>query len=69
MALLNEGVEVWRPVEAIEVGDGIFQIVSENPDPTDEEWEFTTGDIVRCALKSFSDGSGLVAVERVNSVS
>jgi hypothetical protein len=65
IALLDEGVEVWRPVEAIEVGNGVYRIVSENQAPDDERWEFTTEELVRCVPKSFSDGSTyFVAVER-----
>ena len=65
VALLNEGIPVWRPVDAIALEDGLYQIVSENPDPTDEQWEFSTGDTVRCVPKSFGNSAGLVAVERV----
>jgi hypothetical protein len=65
VALLNEGTAVWRPVEAIVVGDGLYRIVSKNPNPDDEQWEFTTGDIVQCITKSLSGGSRLVAVEKV----
>jgi len=66
VALLNEGVNVWRPVQAIVVGDEVYQIVSENEAPGDEQWEFSTGDLVRCVRKSFSGGStGSVAVQRI----
>jgi hypothetical protein len=62
--LLNEGVEVWRPVEAELIEDGIYRILSVNDDPNDEEWQFQTGMIVRCENKTFSDGeTKLVAVE------
>ena len=66
--LLDEGTDVWRPIEAIPVGDGVYRIVSENPDPEAEHWQFSTGDLVRCELKSLSEGSDyqnrLVAVEK-----
>jgi hypothetical protein len=68
VALLNEGTSVWRPVAAIPVGDGMYQIVSENDDPEDEQWEFSTGDVVLCVSRTFGNGSGLVAVRRINRV-
>ena len=64
--LPDEAVDVWRPVEAERVDEDSYRIVSENPDPDDERWEFSTGEIVRCVPKVFSGGErGLVAVERV----
>ena len=64
VAILDEGTDVWRPVEAVEVSKGLFRIVSKNAHPDNEHWEFTTGEIVRCQSKEFSGGSvGLVAVE------
>ena len=66
--LPDEAVDVWRPVEAERVDEALYRIISENPDPEDERWEFATGEIVRCVPKVFSDGEGhLVAVERVGS--
>lgn len=67
VALLGEGVDVWRPVNAIAKENGIYQIISENRAPDDEHWEFTTGDLVRCVEKQFSESpSGLVAVAKVD---
>jgi hypothetical protein len=64
--LLNEGVEVWRPVEAELIEDGIYKILSVNDDPDNEAWQFQTGMIVRCENKTFSDGeTKLVAIESV----
>ncbi len=64
--LLNEGIDVWRPVQAVALEGGLYKIVSKNPDPDGEHWEFTTGDIVRCVEKTLTDirtpGSCLVAV-------
>lgn len=65
--LRNEGVDVWRPVEAERVRADLYRIVSVNGDPVDEEWRFHTGDVVRCEARAFSEGrTGLVAVERVS---
>jgi len=64
--LPDEAVDVWRPVDAEPVDEQAYRIVSTNPEPEDERWEFSTGEVVRCVLKVFSGGErGLVAVERV----
>jgi hypothetical protein len=34
----------------------LYRIVSENPDPINERWEFQTGDKVRCKRSRFDDG-------------
>ncbi|MGC4029015.1 MAG: hypothetical protein QM696_09105 [Steroidobacteraceae bacterium] len=46
--LLNEGVDVWRPVQALRRAGGVFLIVSKNDDPELEDWEFPSGSLVRC---------------------
>jgi hypothetical protein len=62
--LLNEGVDVWRPVEAAPAAsDARFRIVT--PCPEEEDWEFQPGDVVRCEMRTLSGGPCLVAVERV----
>jgi hypothetical protein len=58
--LLDEGVECWRPVQALEKPPGCFKIVG--PVPEDERWEFEPGQLVRCRL---DDARTLVAVERI----
>lgn len=68
VCLPNEGVRVWRPVDAEPVGDA-FRIVSECPD--DEQWEFQPGDVVRCEMRMLTErgpaqaGPNLAAVERL----
>lgn len=63
--LLDEGVDVWRPIQARCVGESQYRILSRNVSPEDEHWEFSTGDVVRCVSKAFDDGEALVAVERL----
>jgi len=65
--LLDEAVNVWRPVDAEHIDGDKFRIVSNNPDPDDEHWQFKTGEIVRCRPRKFADGAGLVAIERLES--
>lgn len=65
--LEGEGVDVWRPVQAFKLEDDLYQIVSENPDPQDECWQFSMGDIVRCKEHVFADGTAaFVAVEKIS---
>jgi hypothetical protein len=61
--LLDEGVDVWRPVEAVRDGDAFRLPVSA---PEGEHWQFPPGSRVRCALRELSDGQTLVAVELAN---
>jgi hypothetical protein len=66
IAIMGEGVDMWRPVDADDLGNGTYRIVSINPDPNTERWRFETGDIVRVGRRRFADGTiGVVAVERV----
>jgi hypothetical protein len=62
VALLDEGIDVWRPVEAQPEGE-FYRIVGSVPE--DEKWAFDPGSLVRCEPREFADGSGLVAVEAV----
>lgn len=65
--LVNEPSMMWKPVEALVMGDDTYQILSENPDPEGQKWQFRTGDIVRCEAHTFMNGSqGMIAVEKVN---
>jgi hypothetical protein len=62
MPLLNEGVNVWRPVEATPMSEDTYQVMGEMPDI--EEWAFAPGTVVRCELKTFDDGEErMTAVE------
>ena len=61
--LLNEGTDVWRPVEAQHLGEDRYRILSENEEPDDEEWQFPSGAVVRCRQQRLSGGDRLVAFE------
>ena len=64
--LLDEGTDVWRPIQAIDMGNNIFTILStENYDLEDETWEFLPKSIVRCEMQNLSIGNVLVAIEKV----
>ena len=51
MQLLDEGTDVWRPVQAETLAGGLFRVLG--PVPQDEKWAFSPGAIVLCKL---SDG-------------
>ena len=63
VALLNEGTDVWRSVQALRRANGVFEIVSRNDDPESEHWQFSCGSLVRCAERNLAHGVALVAVE------
>jgi hypothetical protein len=42
--LLNEGVDVWRPVKATKLTTDTYRI--EGPIPDDEKWAFAPGSVV-----------------------
>lgn len=62
--LLDEGVDVWRPVDAECIGQGRYVITSEAPDPETEVWEFNPGEEVLCRTRALSEGEALVAWRR-----
>jgi len=63
MPLLNEGVDVWRPVEATRLSADTYRVEGEIPD--DEEWAFAPGVVVRCQRQTFSEGEVGVAAIRI----
>jgi hypothetical protein len=61
MPLLNEGTDVWRPVEALHIMGDRYQIADAVPEG--EEWAFAPGSYVTCGWKVFSDGQqALIAI-------
>jgi hypothetical protein len=60
MPLMNEGVDVWRPVEAMKVTDLGYMVTEKAPD--DEEWVFQPGHILRCEEREVAGETQLVAV-------
>jgi hypothetical protein len=62
--LLDEGVSVWRPLEADHLGGDRYRLIGEQPD--DEVWPFVVGDVVKCELRTLSGGITLVAYEKAN---
>ena len=61
--MLNEGTQVWRPMEAEKLKENIYKIESyPTYDPIDEELKFNQGDIVNCERRKFGDKELLVAI-------
>jgi hypothetical protein len=66
VALLDEGVNVWRPAPALKVGSDRYVILRpDDYDPDFEVWEFPPGTMVECEMKRISDGEILAAVRPV----
>ncbi len=63
--LLDEGVEVRRPVRAEHVGGDVYRIVDQPYERDEETWEFEPGDVVRCEPMPSSEGTILAATRRV----
>lgn len=64
--LPDEAVDTWRPTQAIDLGDGLYQILAtDNYDPEDEVWEFVPGTIVKVEDKQLYSGVVPVAVKAV----
>lgn len=61
VSLLNEGVDVWRPVQAEHLHDNVYRIADQPYDRETETWQFEPGDVVVCELIASSDGRILAA--------
>ena len=65
--LLNEGVNVWRPVRAKKLKKNIYQILNDNEyDEEDEKWEFWPGAKVLCEKRKVHDGIIIIAVKEID---
>jgi hypothetical protein len=60
VALLDEGVAVWRPAAAEQVTSDLYRLLGSVP--PSESWQFQPGAIVRCEVRTLSGGPVLVAV-------
>ena len=63
--LVDEGVDVRRPVEAVQLSESTYEIPSSTQVPEEEQWLFQPGSVVRCEVRRFYEGEHLVAVEEV----
>jgi hypothetical protein len=67
MPLLNEGTDVWRPVDATPLSADTYRVEGEMPN--DEQWMFAPGTIVHCKRKMLTEGEGLTAIGSLSSAS
>ncbi|UXN02960.1 DUF2169 domain-containing protein [Bartonella sp. HY406] len=65
--LLDEPIDVWRPVNALWHGNDTYFIHMQQAVHTDENWEFKPNEKVICKYQTFLNGECLIAVERDNS--
>ena len=63
--LLEEEIDVWRPVAAERLSDSTFQL-SDTPTPEDEVWSFQPGDVVVAQHRGGLPDGPLIAVARVS---
>jgi uncharacterized membrane protein len=59
--LVGEGLNMLRSVRAEHMGRDYYRIIE--PMPESEQWEYGSGQVVRCRKKNLSSGKALVAVE------
>lgn len=64
VSLLDEGIDVWRPANATQVGPMTYLLEPQSYDANHERWEFLPGTIVECQHKQLSGGMVLVAVRQ-----
>ena len=68
IALLDEGVDVWRPVQAERLSDNMYRIFSQPYDRTAESWQFEPGDVVVCEMVESGEGRILAATRKAGPV-
>lgn len=62
--LLDEGVDVWRPVRAIRLTEETYRIIEQPYDREIETWRFEPGDEVFCEMIEMYEGRALTATRR-----
>ena len=67
VALLDESVTVWRPVQAEHLGSNHYRIISQPYDRSIEKWQFEPGEEVECDLIESSDGIIMAAIRKASS--
>ena len=65
--LLDEGVDVWRPIKAERLSSDAHRILDQPYDRATEAWEFGPGHEVGCEMVSSSDGEILAATRLTSS--
>lgn len=60
--LLDEGLDVWRPVRAIEISPACFKIIESESQESGEIWQFNEGQEVLVENRLLDGEEVLVAV-------
>jgi hypothetical protein len=60
--LLDEGIEVWRPIAAVRTGENTFRITEVEQEGSGESWEFHNGQNVLVEQRVLGGEAVLVAV-------
>jgi hypothetical protein len=66
VSLLDEAVDVWRPIQAEHVHDDVYRITDQPYDREVETWQFGPGDEVVCELIDSNEGRILAAMRRAD---
>ena len=66
VSLLDEGVCVWRPVQAEHLHDNAYRIARRPYDHSIESWQFQPGETVLCEIVESADGPILAATRKVS---
>ena len=64
VALLDERIDVWRPIWAERLDDNVYRIVDQPYERELETWQFEPGDDVACDLIESGDGRILAAIRK-----
>ncbi len=64
VALRNEGVDVWRPVQAEHLEGNRYRILSQPYDRDLESWQFDPGEEVLCEFVDGANGRFLAATKK-----
>ncbi len=64
VSLMDEGVDVWRPVQAEHVHGSVYRIADQHYDRETETWQFEPGDEVVCEMRESSDGQIFAATRK-----
>ena len=63
VALLDEGIDVWRPVMARRLPGGTYLILEQNYDRSTETWQFEPGAVVKGRVEKRNGRQITVAIE------
>jgi hypothetical protein len=66
VALLDEGTDVWRPVQAEHLSSNVYRILSQSYDRQIESWQFEPGDVVFREMIEASEGRILAATRKAD---